>query len=260
VVAVSCSVFSSSCAAGSVEDHVLHGPGEHIRRAWPATREPRRLAAGVGVTARAPTLSLSETPGRQANWRAGDLASPGLGELSRGPGQVRLRLVPGLAVRHAPELLGQGRAAPRLDELADRQIIDGQCRRPAASHRPGRRAAGRSARVIGPPADAGRPPGPGTRASASAAASPGTMCGSATTPTRPSMNPFAHATAVRIPATRSLPVISRAASVLTRSRMLVLSSTSQTCGGWGVEHLFHLVADQLPPGSRSARCPPHSAP
>jgi hypothetical protein len=103
-----------------VEDHVLHGPGEHIRRAWSATREPRRLAAGDGVTARAPTLSLSETPGRHANCRAGDLASPGLGELSRGPGQVRLRLVPGFT---APPLQSCDLRAPA--ELGDVGYISG---------------------------------------------------------------------------------------------------------------------------------------
>ena len=56
--------------------------------------------------------------------RGGGGFVPASGQRDRGGDQVRLRLGPGLAVRHARELAGQGRAAPRLDDLADRQLVD----------------------------------------------------------------------------------------------------------------------------------------
>ena len=56
--------------------------------------------------------------------RGGGGITSASGQLDRGGDEVRLRSCPGLAGRHAPELPGQGRNAPRLDDLADRQSID----------------------------------------------------------------------------------------------------------------------------------------
>jgi hypothetical protein len=65
---------------------------------------------------------LLATPGAgpAGNARGGIAAS---GQRDRGGHQVRLRSDPGLAVRHAHELAGQGRTAPGLDDLADRQGV-----------------------------------------------------------------------------------------------------------------------------------------
>ena len=49
---------------------------------------------------------------------------PASGQGDRGGHQLRRGSGPGPAVRHAGELAGQGRAAPRLDDLADRQLVD----------------------------------------------------------------------------------------------------------------------------------------
>ena len=56
--------------------------------------------------------------------RGGEGIIPASGQLDRGGDEVRLRPRPGFTARHAPELPGQGRNAPRLDDLADRQSID----------------------------------------------------------------------------------------------------------------------------------------
>ena len=56
--------------------------------------------------------------------RGGGGLIPASGQLDRGGDEVRLRPRPGFTARHAPELAGQGRNAPRLDDLADRQSID----------------------------------------------------------------------------------------------------------------------------------------
>ena len=92
------------------------------------------------------------------------------GQGDRGGNQIRLRPGPGPAVRHVRELPGQARAAPRLDDLADRQMVDDDAggERPVAGFGGVPHRVGELAVPFIPPgllAGAAGPSGPGTRGS-----------------------------------------------------------------------------------------------
>ena len=169
--------------------------------------------------------------------RGGGRSVSASGQCGRGGDQVRRRSGPGPAVRHAPELAGQGRAAPRLDDLADRQRVDDDTggELPVAGpggvpHRVGELAVRSYHRAARRCKEAIRSGCSRLSLSRSTSASNGWYR------YHPDpadwTNPLARAKAGKIAPAWSLPVSSQAAWALTRSRMDVLSRTSRTSGGW----------------------------